>query len=683
MKIRDQNLRIKTPPLTLLARPALAISVALSLAACGGDDKPKVSTNAHQIGTSTVSTTGQKFALFNSLAVPEEAETSRFIVKYKVDSPARKNSSLVQANLNRRVSTLSVGTRYSYRLATGGDVIVTDRALTRAEADAFMKDIYSDPDVEYIEPDVEVTTAMVPNDPSYVRQPAFHNADSYPSGINAEGAWDLANGQGVVIAELDTGVTPHSDLDANVLPGVDILGGQISGDGHDLGSTNCIPAWHGTHVAGTLAASTNNGLGVAGTAWGAKIVPVRVLDSCGRGAISDVATGIIWASGGTVPGAPTNRYPAQVINISIQGNGACSRTAQEAIDSAVSRGATVIIAAGNYNANSATSQPGNCSDVISVAAAAPTGERANFSNYGSLITLAAPGMNVLSTWNSGRSLPSTENYVQMSGTSMAAPHVAGVVALMQSVVSTPLPPAEVRSILTRTARPFPISPDQEIGAGILDAKAAVEMARQTNPAPVAVLTVSASTREMTEETVSVTDRSILKAGTLKSRTLDWGYGRGPSVWTPLTQKTTNLALGEYIGKTLNIKLSVTDSNGMSDSLTVPVTIPIPKYEDVTRGQVVKNIERNLQQYPITARYKLTVPAGATNLTFKTMGGSGPFNLYVRKDLPTFSNPVCSVVSSDPNKTCAIANPAPGDWYAVLYAKGQVSGVSLVGDYETP
>src|SRR5690606_34967652 len=268
--------------------------------------------------------------------------------------------------------------------------------------------------------------------------------------------WDVTNGAGVVVAVLDTGITNHSDLNANVLPGYDFISDvNVAGDGNGRDSNAADPgdyqggsssSWHGTHVAGTIAAVTNNNSGVAGVAFGAKIVPVRVLGR-GGGYLSDIADGIVWAAGGSVGGVPGNPNPAEVINMSLGGAGSCSSSYQSAINSAVSRGTTVVVAAGNSNANVSGYNPGNCSNVVSVASTDRAGARSSFSNYGSLIDVSAPGSDIASTVNTGSTTPSTAGYSLMSGTSMAAPHVAGVAALIQSAAGGNLTPAEVEAVL--------------------------------------------------------------------------------------------------------------------------------------------------------------------------------------------------------------------------------------------
>jgi serine protease len=230
-------------------------------------------------------------------------------------------------------------------------------------------------------------------------------------------------------------------------------------------------------VAGTIAALTNNGVGVAGVAFGAKIVPARVLGRCG-GYTSDIADAIIWTSGGAVSGVPANANKARVINMSLGGSGTCDTTTQNAINSARSRGTVVVVAAGNSNTNVSNATPANCQGVIAVAAVGRTGGKASYSNYGTLVDVAAPGgdsgAGILSTLNSGTTTPASDTYAYYMGTSMATPHVAGVVALMLSK-NPNMTPDDVEATLKSTARAFPAT-CSGCGAGIVDASAAVSAA---------------------------------------------------------------------------------------------------------------------------------------------------------------------------------------------------------------
>jgi serine protease len=424
----------------------------------------------------------------------------RFIVRFDDAAPERKNQAALQRALDNAGRAHGVGIGHIRTLAVGADVIRTDRKLTRQAAEALMRRIAAMPGVAYIEVDKRNRPVMTPNDPGYAQQWGYNDSDA---GIRANEAWDLTNGAGSVVAVLDTGITNHSDLNANVLPGYDFIADTfVSRDGNGRDSdpsdpgdwnnaTECdqLPdydvdaansSWHGTHVAGTVAAVTNNSKGGAGTAHGAKIVPVRVLGRCG-GYDSDIADAMVWASGGTVSGVPANANPAEVVNLSLGGGGPCGATTQAAIDGGVGRGTTFVIAAGNDSINVSNASPANCNNVIAVASTTSTGARSSFSNYGALIDIAAPGSTIYSTLNTGTTSPVAETYANYSGTSMATPHVAGVVALMQAYATTPKTPAQIEALLKSTARAFPVTPSQTIGAGIANAKGAVDAVNALPP----------------------------------------------------------------------------------------------------------------------------------------------------------------------------------------------------------
>jgi len=431
-----------------------------------------------------------------------EPTVQRFIVKTRDAAPvgvASTSAAATSASLRATLQSVAaampakngraLGLTSLRRLAVGPEVIQSNRPLDHAEAETLMRQLAADPNVEYVEVDQRMTIALTPNDPSLSNQWAFGTTTA---GINVRPAWDQATGNGVVVAVIDTGITSHPDLNANVLPGYDFI--SVAADARDGNGRDSNPAdegdwaaanecysgspasnssWHGTHVAGTIAAVTNNSTGVAGTAFNAKILPVRVLGKCG-GYTSDIADAITWASGGTVSGVPTNTTPAEVINMSLGGSGTCSTTYQNAINGAVGRGTTVVVAAGNSAANVSGSVPANCANVIAVAATTSSRAKASYSNYGTGIDISAPGSSILSTLNDGTTTPGNASYASYNGTSMATPHVAGVVALMQSVAPTPLTPAQVESTIKSTAASFSCS--QGCGAGLLDANAAVTSA---------------------------------------------------------------------------------------------------------------------------------------------------------------------------------------------------------------
>jgi subtilisin family serine protease len=299
-----------------------------------------------------------------------------------------------------------------------------------------------------------------------------------------------------VVAVLDTGITSHPDLAGQTVAGYDMISDpSISndGDGRDANPSdpgdyywdaygNFYPSsWHGTHVAGTIAARTDNGTGVAGVAPLAKVQPVRVLGA-GGGYTSDIAAGIYWAAGLPVAGTPINPTPAKVINMSLGGYYpyGCPAVEQDAINAATAHGTTVVVAAGNDDDYADYYSPANCDNVVTVSAIGPAGYSAYYSNYGSKVDLAAPGgdMNygssggILSTLNSGTTTPASPIYQYYEGTSMAAPHVAGAIAQLLSV-QPGLTPAQVKARLKATARPLSTCSAFYCGAGLLDAAALI------------------------------------------------------------------------------------------------------------------------------------------------------------------------------------------------------------------
>ncbi|WP_074901722.1 S8 family peptidase [Microbulbifer thermotolerans] len=430
------------------------------------------------------------------MSMSAQPVTDRIIVKYKNTSQLSMASSMSQTAMENASRLAGTELRHMRRLATGAQLMRLNKHKGGAELAEIISRLQQDPNVEYAEPDLLLQPMAIPNDTYYNQQ--WHYFES-AAGLNLPSAWDTTQGEGVVVAVIDTGYRPHADLVDNILPGYDMIsdstvaqdGGGRDSDPSDpgdwapanacySGSPATNSSWHGTHVAGTIAAVTNNGTGVAGVAYKAKVVPIRVLGRCG-GYTSDIADAIIWGAGGSVSGVPSNPNPAQVLNLSLGGSGSCGTTTQNAINTARSLGATVVVAAGNSGANAGNYTPASCSGVITVASVDRSGGRAWYSNYGSVVDVAAPGGDtsvssngVLSTLNSGTQSPGSDNYAYYQGTSMAAPHVAGAAALLYSVDPT-ITPSEVESILTSTARSFPASCSQ-CGAGIVDAAAAVAAA---------------------------------------------------------------------------------------------------------------------------------------------------------------------------------------------------------------
>jgi len=374
------------------------------------------------------------------------------------------------------------------------------------------------PDVEYAQPNYLFTTAAVPNDPGFAQQ--WHYADNgtgagqVAGGINLPQVWDSNKGSAsVVVAVIDTGILPaHPDIagSPNLVAGYDMIGDAFianDGGGRDNDPTDpgdgfanneCGPgsgaqpdSWHGTHVAGTVGVGlTNNGVGVAGINWAVKLQAVRVLGKCG-GTMVDINDGIRWAAGLPVPGVPSNATPAKVINMSLGGGSPCSASpaTQAAINDAIAAGATVVVAAGNSAADASGFLPASCNGVVTVAASDARGFLvARYSNYGPRIDLLAPGGDTQRDdngdgQNDGVLSMVQGGYARYNGTSMASPHVAGVVALMLAARPT-LTPAQVLAelkaqALPRTAAQCP----RPCGAGLLNARAALGGGTPPPPPP--------------------------------------------------------------------------------------------------------------------------------------------------------------------------------------------------------
>lgn len=306
-------------------------------------------------------------------------------------------------------------------------------------------------------------------------------------GINASKAWRISRGSpSVVVAVLDTGITEHPDLDANIVTGYDFISDATNArDGNGRDANPADPgdylrsgeqsSWHGTHVAGIIAAESND-IGISGVAPDVKISPVRVLGVNG-GSESDIAAGINWAIGVKLSGIPTNPNPAKVVNLSI-GSSTFSNCysfspTQLAIDESKRRNVTLVTSAGNDDEYATNSYPGNCFGNITIGATGITGDRSYYSNYSRYssqglyigVDISAPGGDskvgsgkpanglIWSTLNDGKTTLGRATYGGEQGTSMSSPIAAGVVALMYSVRPS-LTYNQVWEILSGTASSF-------------------------------------------------------------------------------------------------------------------------------------------------------------------------------------------------------------------------------------
>jgi serine protease len=385
---------------------------------------------------------GLGFALFNFSGMANRGEFESIVIDFREDIPTINLSQEISAIAQKYQQQPTLNSIFS--IEDHVYIVKGDRKLLKQLKKSSLKQ-----KTEYIEPNYIYQALEVPDDPEYPKQWNFRS-------INVEQAWDETKGSGITVAVIDTGVTKVPDLKiTKFTEGYDFVNDRTEAV-DDNG--------HGTHVAGTIAQSTNNGYGVAGIAYEATIMPIKVLSGSGGGTVADIAEAIKFA-------ADRN---ANVINLSLGGMGE-SNLLKEAVDYAYHKGVVVIAAAGNSNQNSAA-YPARYPHVISVAATDSTGEKAPYSNYGAGVDISAPGGSDTGKILQNTIDPSTGEsvFVGFQGTSMAAPHVAGVAALVQASGVTE--PAEVLKVLKQSARKLQEDPLNHFGAGHLDAGAAVKLA---------------------------------------------------------------------------------------------------------------------------------------------------------------------------------------------------------------
>ncbi|WP_181788486.1 S8 family peptidase [Streptomyces phytophilus] len=425
-------------------------------------------------------------------AAPDNpGQPAYLIAGYKPHTPQATSDQAVKDTL--KSTRLSASLAFDRRLATGAVRFSLDQDTSAPSPDDLASKLAGDPDVAYAEPDPVFHPAAEPDDPRYPEQWDLWDDKA---GMNVPPAWQYATGKGVNVAVIDTGYVTHSDLDNQITPGYDFIshpGNARDGNGrdpnyHDPGSWAepgyCGPGtpahdsvWHGTHVAGTIAAQSNNANGVTSTAYDATVQPLRALGACG-GAASDIAEAVIWAAGGTITGTPDNEDPAEVINLSLGNKVPCDTTTQQAIDYATDHGTTVVVSAGNDNANADDYSPASCQNVITVAANDRTRHRAPYSNYGPAVEITAPGGStdtreqdaILSTYNTGTTDPAQENYLFAQGTSMAAPHISALAALIRQLRPQYTPAQTTHAITSNAAGPI-TGCGNNCGAGLADAGA--------------------------------------------------------------------------------------------------------------------------------------------------------------------------------------------------------------------
>lgn len=512
----------------------------------------------------------------------------------------------------------------------------------------WIKALNQDPDVVAAMPNYIRRPLFVPNDPLYSFQWHYRQ-------INLPQAWDVSTGADAIVAVIDTGVViSHPDLQGQLVDGYDFVADRNNaGDGDGIDPDPSDPGgqfsstFHGTHIAGTVAAVTNNGIGGAGVAFGAKVMPLRVVGQFGYGTDYDIEQAVRYAArlpndSGTVP-----QRRADVINLSIGGSES-SADSQAVYDQARAAGAIVAAAAGNES-SSTPSYPAAYPGVIAVSATDLNRALAYYSNYGSWIGVAAPGGNkyqdlngdgkpdgVLSAGadNSGGQL--VYDYPIWQGTSMATPHVAGVIALMKAIAPS-LTPQDFANLLASgalTDQPDGSGRSDQFGYGLINAYKAVTVAASLAGRPVNPVPIPTVTPAVLNFGVSLTSQNL---------TVTNGGGGALTVNSPT----------EDSGGWLGVAPAQVDANGLG---TYTITV---KRTGLTEGVYSATLSFSANADPVQVRVTMEVANNPNG------GGIGQqYVLLVRSDTGATVTKVAAQRQADGSYTYAIPNVLAGTYRIV-------------------
>lgn len=553
----------------------------------------------------------------------------------------------------------------------------------RLETIRLLKGLSQNAAVESAELNYLVSPQLVPNDAQYPHQ--WH----YPM-INLPQAWDLTTGTpasgDVIVAVIDTGIyLGHPDLQGQLVAGYDFIsdpGRALDGDGIDASpddpGTDILPGaslWHGTHVAGILAARTNNAVGVAGVAWGAKIMPVRAVGLGATGTIYDIMQAIRYAAGlpndsGTIP-----VQPAGIINLSLGCSNCYVQQMQDLLIQIRDAGIISVAAAGNESTSS-PSYPGAYDGVIAVAALDSAGMPATYSNFGPGIDIAAPGgdgsrsldNSVRSTWVDDSSGIRKAAYASLDGTSIATPHVAGVAALMKAIYPG-LTPDDFDSLLVNGLMTVDLGDggrDDRYGWGIIDALMAVHAARDIamgGGVSPGVLIANPSALNYSDSMTNLS-LTVSKAGDTSV-----GVSRlsADAAWLTITAEAVDAdGLGTYVVAVDRTGLAdatysarITLTSDVNTTTSIPVTMRVGSQAVADSGHLwVLLFDENLEPVaqtdvvPVNGRYSYSLSAVPAGDYFIGAGTDSDNDLFICDEgeacgaYPTLADPALVSVSSD-------------------------------------
>jgi serine protease len=643
---------------------------------------------------------------------------------------ALTSSADVLALVKRR----GIDTRGSRQLTPNMHVLFLSTTLYGAEVDAALTRLRADAAVAFADVDQRRYAHEIPNDPLfqpvagsssgqwYMLTPSNATPSSDVAAIDAVSAWNLTTGSsGTVIADVDSGVRfDHPDLlragfGGRLLPGYDFVGEDYDintgaalgtylvandGDGWDPDpsdpgdwidaadqtNTNLFPSascpiadstWHGTRVVGILGAITNNATGIAGMTWSPYILPVRALGKCG-GYDSDIMIAMQWAAGMTVSGVPDTPFPADIINLSLGGSGACLSDYQAVINTLNAMGVLIVASAGN--SSGPVESPANCQGVLAVAGLRNVGTKVGYSSFGAEVGVSAPAGNCVNssgaclrsidtTTNTGLTTPEDNTYTNQVnpnlGTSFSAPIVSGIAALMRAVNGN-LAPAQLIARIEASASPFPANTANlpvcpatdpssgqcacvtgQCGTGMVNAYQAVQAAQN----PIAAIAVPAN---LTAGNATFDGSGSIAACNQSIASYAWSATGGVVLASGASGPTVQVSWNGAAG---TLALTVTDAAGHADTATVEfsatgATTSAPAAAGGSATACPTALTFSANPPTVAAAFApVTVATGATATLTLTLSNNNPFALTQSTFTQALPANLSLATASVPATTC--------------------------------